>query len=123
MADLDELLAGNAKQPSKQSTLGKLADLLERSGVDLDSVARVKTVRAWQGFYKDADGQAQTVDMHGIEFVPTFADGPAWPVVQQGPAVKLPANRTQAAKADGWRTAVVLPDIQVGLATSLLVGP
>lgn len=114
MADLDELLAGNAKQPSKQSTLGKLADLLERSGVDLDSVARVKTVRAWQGFYKDADGQAQTVDMHGIEFVPTFADGPAWPVVQQGPAVKLPANRTQAAKADGWRTAVVLPDIQVG---------
>jgi hypothetical protein len=77
----------NQGRPAVQ--LGKLAELLERAGIDLATVSRVKTVKAWQGFFKDAAGEAHTVDMHGIEFVPTFADGPQWPVVQPGPVVKL----------------------------------
>jgi len=98
----------------KRATLGKLAELLDRSGIDLDDVARVQKVRAWQGFYKDADGEAHTVDMHGIELVPAWADGPAWPVVQPGPAIRLPARRSTTLMPDGWRTAVVLPDMQIG---------
>lgn len=114
MTDVDGLLSAAVKQPSTASTLGKLADLLERNGIDLADVGRVKTVKAWQGFYKDADGEAHTVDMHGIEFVPTFADGPAWPVIQPGPAVKLPAARVKARKASAWRTCLVGPDMQIG---------
>jgi hypothetical protein len=114
VTDVDGLLSAAVKQPSTASTLGKLADLLERNGIDLADVGRVKTVKAWQGFYKDSDGEAHTVDMHGIEFVPTFADGPQWPVIQPGPAVKLPAATVKAAPMTGWQTAVVLPDIQVG---------
>ena len=65
MGDVDALLA-NAQSP--RVNLGKLAELLERSGVDLDTVGRVKTVKAWQGFMKGDDGQPQVVDLPGIEF-------------------------------------------------------
>ena len=114
MPELDAALAAAQRQAPKASTLGKLAELLERSGVDLDQVARVKTVKAYQGFYKDAEGTAHTVDMHGIEFVPTFADGPAWPPVQPCPSVRMPPRIKPAEKATTWQTAVVLPDMQVG---------
>ena len=45
MADVDDLLALNRKAagPSRE-TLGKLADLLERSHIDLDMVSRVTKV-------------------------------------------------------------------------------
>jgi predicted phosphodiesterase len=114
MPEIDAALAAAQRQAPKASTLGKLAELLERSGVDLDQVARVKTVKAYQGFYKDAEGTAHTVDMHGIEFVPTFADGPAWPPVQPCPSMRMPPRIKPAKKATTWQTAVVLPDMQVG---------
>jgi hypothetical protein len=97
----------------KASHLGKLAELLERSGVDLDTVARVKTVKAWQGFMKGEDGQPVTVDMHGIEFVPTFADGPAWPVVAQAkPVVAKP--RPAVKSAPTVQRIFIAPDPQIG---------
>jgi metallophosphoesterase superfamily enzyme len=100
--------------PSTKVQLGKLAELLERSGVDLDTVARVKTVKAWQGFMKGDDGEPRVIDLHGIEFVPTFADGPQWPVIQPGPTIKLPAAPRQARPLVGFRTCVIGPDIQFG---------
>jgi len=108
-------IAEQARSAPSVATLGKLAELLERSGVSLDDVARVTKVKAWQGFHKDADGEAVVVDLHGIEFVPTFADGPAWPPVQPGPVVKLPKRVSGRLKQAGnWNTAVILPDIQAG---------
>ncbi len=112
--DVEALLADSQRKPAKSATLGKLAELLDRSGIELDDVARVTKVRAWQGFYKDDQGEAHTVDMHGIELVPSWVDGPAWPVVQPGPAVKVPAPKASAVKPSGWCTAVILPDMQVG---------
>lgn len=107
--------AYDAAAPPKASraTLGKLAELLERSGIDLDDVARVQKVRAWQGFYKGDDGEAHTVDMHGIELVPSWADGPQWPVAKPGPVVRLPKAKATTAPV-GWPNAVVLPDMQIG---------
>lgn len=116
MADVDDLLALNRKAagPSRE-TLGKLADLLERSHIELDMVSRVTKVKAWQGFQKGTDGEPQLVDLHGIEFVPTFADGPQWPVVKPGPMVKLERQKADRRPAKtGWRVAVVGPDMQVG---------
>jgi hypothetical protein len=114
VSDADAAIAEALKPTTKAGTLGKLADLLDRSGIDLDDVARVTKVRAWQGFYKDSDGQAQTVDMHGIELVPSWTDGPQWPVVAQGPAVRMPVRHVKPRPATGWQTAIVLPDMQVG---------
>jgi predicted phosphodiesterase len=113
VADVDALIA---KAIPPKVSLGKLAELLERSGIDLDTVGRVKRVNAWQQGQKGPDGEAQIVDLHGIEFVPTFADGPQWPVITPGPTVKLPiSNRLRITGVNnGWQTCVVMPDIQLG---------
>jgi hypothetical protein len=103
-----------ASPAAKRETLGKLAELLDRSGIDLADVSRVKRVNVWQQAQRGDDGEPVVVDLHGIELVPAWADGPQWPVIKPGPMVKLAAPRAGRAKADGWRTAVVLPDMQVG---------
>lgn len=104
----------NEQTPNRVATLGKIADLLERNGIDVDDVGRVNKINLWQGFYKDADGEAHTVDMAGITLSPHWAEGPQWPVVQPGPQVRLQPRKIKPARADGWHDAVILPDMQVG---------
>lgn len=100
-----------ASDPSK---LGKLQALLERSGIDLEDVARVERVNVWQGFLKNEEGEAEVVDLAGISLVPRWAEGPEWPVIQPGPAVRLSSVTQGARPAAEWETAVIGPDIQVG---------
>lgn len=114
MTDISSALDGVSKPLHNREALGKIADLLERNGVDLNTVSRVKSVKAWQGFYKDSDGEAHTVDMYGLDFVPTFADGPEWPVVKPGPIHRLPSFGARSNKVVGWNTCIVFPDIQIG---------
>lgn len=95
--------------------LGALKSLLDRSGIDIEDISRVQKVNVWQGFIKNDEGEAEVVDLAGISLIPRWADGPEWPVVQRGPAVKLPPFKKAAApKGSGWETCVVLPDIQMG---------
>lgn len=96
-----------------RAKIKELAGLLERSGINIDEIRRVRGVKLYQGFYKDADGNAHTVDMHGLDLVPTWADGPEWPVVQPAAptVIKPPAKRP---KPTGLPVAVVLPDPQIG---------
>lgn len=103
-----------AERQAGADKLGKLARLLERSGIDLEDVSRVERVNLWQGFLKDPDGKAEKVDLAGISLVPRWADGPEWPVIQPGPPVRLPPTKTFKRTASGWEVAVVLPDIQAG---------
>lgn len=103
-----------AERQAGADKLGKLARLLERSGIDLEDVSRVERVNLWQGFLKDPDGKAEKVDLAGISLVPRWADGPEWPVIQPGPPVRLPPAKTLKRTASGWEVAVVLPDIQAG---------
>ena len=109
--------AGGTAEPTVPSrdwaTLGKLAELLERQGIPVEEIGAVQRVNAWQGFYKDDDGEAQTVDMVGISLTPQWADGPQWPVVQ--PA--SPANVRHVApkpRQGTGRVTVILPDPQIG---------
>lgn len=102
------------QQPNRVATLGKIAELLERNGIDLDDIGKVHKVNLWQGFHKDAEGEAQVVDLVGVQLSPHWADGPQWPVIQPGPTVKLPARKPRAARTGQWHTAVILPDMQVG---------
>ena len=112
MTDFDTELEAEVSQPKKQ-TLGKIADLLERSGIDIDEIGRVQKIRVWQGFYKDPDGNAQTVDMSGVVLSPKWADGPEWPVV--APAAPVNAKPRPAPKTErATHTIVVCPDPQIG---------
>jgi hypothetical protein len=109
----DDLRAAQAAKNSGK-TLGKLAELLDRSGNDPDDISRVQRVNVWQGFMRGQDGEAELVDMHGISLVPRWAEGPEWPVAQPGPNVKVPARKAKARAQVGHKTAVVIPDIQIG---------
>ena len=112
MTDFDTTLEAGVSQPKKQ-TLGKIADLLERSGIDIDDIGRVQKIRVWQGFYKDPDGNAQTVDMSGVVLSPKWADGPEWPVV--APAAPINARPRPAPKtARAAQVIVIAPDPQIG---------
>lgn len=101
-----------AKKASKK-VIGQIADLLERNGIDVEDVGKIDRVNVWQGFYKDADGEAQTVDMAGISLSPKWAEGPEWPVVQPAPSPRLPA-KTKARVARKWKVAALIPDMQIG---------
>lgn len=88
-------------------SLGDVGQLIEQAGLDLGDVT-VRSLRVSQRM----DGSASV----GASLV-VNQDGPAWPVVQQAaPTVIKPhkhgADSTR--NANGWRTAVVLPDPQIG---------
>jgi hypothetical protein len=108
--DIDKENSAGAKRLS----LGRIAELLERNGIDIDEIGAIKRVSLYQAVTKDTEtGEASVHDLTGVQFSPKWETGPEWPVVQQGPAVKLPAAKATKAKS-GWPVAVVLPDIQCG---------
>lgn len=107
--------AVNAATPiPKAATLGKIADLLERNGIDIDDIGRVQKVNLWQGFMRGEDGEPQVVDLAGVQLSPSWAEGPQWPPVQPAAAVKLPVRARKPQKATGWRMCVIPPDMQIG---------
>lgn len=93
--------------------IGKLADLLARSGIDPDEVGRVDRINVWQGFYKDENGEAQTVDMAGIVLSPEWANGPEYPVVQQAAPTIVKPVKSAPIQRD-TKVTVILPDPQIG---------
>ena len=108
------------KEELAKSRLGKIADLLERSGIEPEEIGTVEKVRIseWQGLTKNEEGEAELHDLGGVSVVinPAWANGPEWPVVQQAAPVTikhLPKNQ-QPAKDTKYKTAVIMPDPQIG---------
>ena len=87
---------------TKRLSLGRIADLLDRNGIDLDEVGKIQRVSLYQSLTKNDEGEAELHDLTAIQFSPKWAEGPEWPVIQPGPAVKLPA-RKPAKTLSGWR--------------------
>lgn len=106
-------IADGLKTEVGKAQLGKLAALVERSGLDLDDFARIERVNVWQMGYKDADGEAQSHDLAGMSLVPHFVDGPEWPVVQPAAPTRIVYGKRPATKT-GERRTVLFPDQQVG---------
>jgi hypothetical protein len=118
MPDALEAYAETAPDPADKGrgrkTLGKLADLLDRQGIPVEEIGRVQRVNSWQGFYKDKEGEAHTIDMVGIALTPNWAEGPSWPVVQPGPRVAVRAPKAWKPADRDHLVCVELPDIQAG---------
>jgi hypothetical protein len=121
-ADWTNLEAATVQPPPKKETLGKIADLLERNGIDVDDVGRIERMNFWQGFHKDEAGEAQVVDLMGISLSPKWSEGPAWPVVQAAKPTVVRAVPRQRKTPTQFRTAVVLPDPQIGFRRDLVTG-
>ncbi len=96
--------------------LRQLHDLLKAKGIDLADLetANVRSVGFWQAMHKDDAGDAVITDLARIEIAPSWEAGPAWPVVASGPRPRVPAKAKAKATGKGWRTAVLLPDMQMG---------
>jgi hypothetical protein len=107
-------LSDDLGTPPAKATLGKIAELLNRNNIDVEEVGSIKRVSLYQSLTKNDLGQAEIHDLMGIQFNPKWADGPDWPVVQPGPSIKLPVRKVTQSNADGYKTAVILPDMQIG---------
>ena len=110
----DEVAQDIASTPAgKRETLGKLAELLERNGIDVDDIGRVMRVSMYQSLIKNDDGEAEVHDLTAVQFSPKWDSDPEWNPIQQGKPVKMPPLKTSVKKT-GWQNCVILPDIQMG---------
>lgn len=98
----------------RREAIGKIADLLERNGIDVDQIGKVQRISLYQSLTKNDNGEAEIHDLVGVQLSPKFLEGPEWPVIQPGPAIRLPKPPSRPKTVSDWRTAVVLPDIQIG---------
>lgn len=108
--------------------LGRIADLIEGSGMALEDIASIDQVAfeeregSHTGYIKNADGEieytqplANAKTSTRLIVTPRWADGPDWPVVRPVAPVKIPRLKfTRPAREPGWKTAVVFPDPQIG---------
>lgn len=109
--------------PDPALNIGRLADLLENAGIDVRDIGRVRSVRLneWQAAHKDPDtGEAVVTDLQSASIIiePSWADGPEWPVVDQAKPTKVVPAKVRK-KSDGIKTAVILPDPQIGFRRDL----
>jgi predicted phosphodiesterase len=117
-ADLSEFLSeSDAKKKAHKLLVGKVSDMFARSGLEPDE-AIVKSLKLYQGFSKDEDGTPQVTDLISVEVSPAFESGPEWPVVQPSKPVSIklshPGGKKTSDRLKGMKTAVVLPDMQIG---------
>lgn len=105
--------------------LGALAKLIEDSGISLDDVARVKSIRVneWQGMSKGDDGEPVVTDLRAASIVlePRWLDGPEWPVVQPAAPVTITPAKPRP-RASGLSQCVILPDPQIGYRRDMQTG-
>lgn len=102
-----------------RGNLGKIAELLDRSGINPAEIDKVRAVRLseWQGLTKNADGEAEVHQLSGASIVlsPTWEDGPRWQPVDRGPAVKISAPKlAQRSGNTRFERCFLWPDTQVG---------
>jgi predicted phosphodiesterase len=111
-------LTQRPKPIDKVNALGKIAALLERSGIDPADIGKVQQFKLseWEGLSKNADGEVVVTPLEGASIVltPTWETGPAWPVVQPAPPLAIKAAKPRIRKTGGWKIAVGLADPQVG---------
>lgn len=105
--------------------VGAIRDILERNGInpaEVGQLHRIKDVRLYQQGAKidhvDENGHTyQTLEVQDLASVilsPKWESGPEWPVIQPGPALKMPAIVAKPRVSTVFKKAVILPDIQVG---------
>jgi len=64
---------------------------------------------------KYADNSCRkTLDKDGVCRIRREARGPQWPVIKQGPPIRLPKQRIVIRKTEKYKKCVIVPDAQIG---------
>lgn len=114
MSLADDIAATSAQTTQgRREALGRIAEMLERNGIDLDEIGRVQRVSLYQSLTKNDEGEAEVHDLTAVQFSPTWETGPEWPVVQPGPTYRTTPPSAVVSPSE-WPNAVVLPDMQIG---------
>ena len=96
--------------------LGRLNDLLTRSGIDPADIGEVKQIRVneWQTMSKNEDGEPVISDLKGASIVlsPAWSQDPELPLIRPAQAVKVtnPVNKNRKVTEN---CAVIFPDQQI----------
>ena len=118
MSNLQEKLSTLATEQElkqrKDKMLGAIADMLVAKDINLDEIGNVEKVSIRHALSPDKNGDVQTRTTTTVQLSPKWETGPEWPVVQQGPSVKLPPIKATSKKTSAFKTCVVVPDIQIG---------
>lgn len=108
-------LINDLNQPTKKTkVLGQLLELLERKNINIEDIGDVKKVSIYQSLTKNDEGEAEVHDLAAIQFSPAWENGPQWPVIQQGPAIKLPHKKSIIKNKNKYKKCVIIPDAQIG---------
>ncbi len=111
-------LSSDMEKAKAHHSIEAIAKLLKEHNIKPEEVGSIKSMRVgkWQTVTKDESGEAIIHDLKGASLVlsPKWAEGPEWPVVQQGPKYNVSKNKGKSRKTKSWETAVILPDIQMG---------
>ena len=99
--------------PHRREVIGRIADLLERNGIDAAELGGLKRISLYQSLTKNADGDAEVHDLIGVQLSPAWEEGPQWPVVQPAAPTIIRATKAQPVQRDTTVT-VILPDPQIG---------
>lgn len=112
-------VTAEARRRGNEDAIGRLAKLLEANEIDLADVGDVRQIRVneWDVVTKGIDGTPSVTKAKAASIVlsPAWESGPKWPLVEPAkPVVVKVPKRPLRALAGGWKTAVVLPDPQIG---------
>ena len=110
--------SSDMEKAKANQSIETIAKLLKEHNIKPEDVGSIKSMRIgkWQTVTKDESGEAIIHDLKGASLIlsPKWAEGPQWPVVQQGPKYSIPKNKIKSRKSKDWETAVILPDMQMG---------
>ena len=116
---LEKIGGGGSGSLTKEAheRLGRLNELLERSGIDPADIGEVKQIRLneWQAMSKDEEGEPVITDLQGASIVlsPKWAEDPEFPTIQMATPARITPARYAKPKRE-HKLATILPDPQFG---------
>jgi len=105
---------GSEDRARSKKVLNAIEEMIRAKGIDLADIGSVKKVSIYQQVTKDAEGEFQVHDLQAIQFSPAWEEGPKWELPKPGPSVQIQKSEVKARSSRGRKTAVIVPDIQIG---------
>jgi len=105
---------GSEDRVRSKKVLNAIEEMIRAKGIDLADIGSVKKVSIYQQVTKDAEGEFQVHDLQAIQFSPAWEEGPKWELPKPGPSVQIQKSEVKARASTGRKTAVIVPDIQIG---------
>lgn len=115
VAELDD----HPKQ-KRDAIVKKIYRIFTNNSIDLDAMidqeldkVRIKSLKSYEGFIKNSEGDPEVVPLMSLEIFPDWAQGPQWPLIATPAPVVIKDVKRPSVKHTG-RVTVLLPDPQIG---------